>query len=84
MSDPRKYRTKKEEEQYMNNDPIGKVLRVIRDNKYMTEKQIDKVYEDIKAQVDEAVKFAEESPFPEPEDIYQDVYEQEDYPFIRE
>ena len=59
-------------------------MRVIRDNKYMTEKQIDKVYEDVKAQVDEAVKFAEESPFPEPEDIYQDVYEQEDYPFIRE
>jgi len=30
------------------------------------------------------VKFAEESPFPEAEELYKDVYQQEDYPFIRE
>lgn len=82
MSDPRKYRTKDEEEQYMNVDPIEQVLKVIREKKYMTEKQIEDVYANVKKEVAECVKFAEESPLPEPEDIYSDVYEQEDYPYI--
>jgi len=82
MSDPRKYRTKEEEKEYMSYDPINSVLKTIRDNKYMTEKEIEGVYADIKKQIEAAVLFAEESPFPAPEDIYQDVYEQEDYPFI--
>jgi pyruvate dehydrogenase E1 component alpha subunit len=84
MSDPRKYRSKQEEEQYQKSDPIELVLKVIRDKKYMTEKQIEAVYSKTKKVVEEAVKFAEESPYPEPEEIYQDVYEQEDYPFIIE
>ncbi len=48
----------------------------------MTDKEIEKTYSDVKKQIEEAVVFAEESPFPEPGDLYQDVYEQEDYPFI--
>ena len=50
----------------------------------MTEKQIEAVYNKTKKIIDESVKFAEESPFPNPEEIYQDVYEQEDYPFIKD
>jgi len=84
MSDPRKYRTKKEEEHYQKNDPIEQTLKVIRSKKYLTEKQIEAVYEKTKKIIAESVKFAEESPYPSPEDIYQDVYEQEDYPFIVE
>ena len=38
----------------------------------------------IKALVDESVKFAEESPFPNPDEIYKDVYVQQDYPYIKE
>ena len=82
MSDPRKYRTKEEEKKYISNDPIESVLKVIRKNKYMTEKEIEQVYADIKKRIEAAVVFAEESPFPKPEDLYQDVYEQADYPFI--
>ena len=84
MSDPRKYRTKKEEEEYQNSDPIAQVLKVIRSNKYLTEKQIETVYAETKKTIQESVNFAEESPYPKPEDIYQDVYDQEDYPFIVE
>ena len=69
-------------EDYQKSDPIELVLKTIRSKKYMTEKQIEKVYADVKEQVAAAVKFAEESPLPEPEDMYQDVYQQEDYPFI--
>lgn len=82
MSDPRKYRTKEEEQEYIKSDPIEQVLKVIREKKYMTEKQIEAVYNKTKKLVEESVKFAEESPLPEPEDMYHDVYEQQDYPFI--
>ena len=34
--------------------------------------------------VDDAVKFAEESPYPDPEELFHDVYVQDDYPFIKE
>ena len=48
----------------------------------MTEKQIEAVYDKTKKIIDECVKFAEESPLPEPEDMYHDVYDQVDYPYI--
>jgi pyruvate dehydrogenase E1 component alpha subunit len=38
----------------------------------------------VKKIVDESVKFAEESPEPIPNDLYEDVYKQKDYPFIKE
>lgn len=82
MSDPRKYRTKEEEQNYINNDPIEQVLKVIREKKYMSEKQIEDVYEKTKKIIEDSVKFAEESPLPDPGEMYQDVYAQEDYPYI--
>lgn len=83
MSDPRKYRTKEEEETYIKSDPIEKVLATIRKEKYATDKQIEAIRERVKKTVDEAVQFAEESPAPEPADIYNDVYEQSNYPYIK-
>lgn len=82
MSDPRKYRTKEEEQHYLNNDPIVQVLKVIREKNYMSEKQIEDVYEKTKKVIEESVKFAEESPLPAPEEMFKDVYAQEDYPYI--
>lgn len=84
MSDPAKYRTKEEVEAYKQKDPIEQVLATIRKNKYATEQEIEAIEERVKQQVEESVKFAEESPFPAPEDLYKDVYVQSDYPFIRE
>ncbi|MCC7331487.1 MAG: pyruvate dehydrogenase (acetyl-transferring) E1 component subunit alpha [Flavobacteriales bacterium] len=84
MSDPRKYRTKEEEEEYMNEDPIEKVLKTIKSNKYATDKQIEAIQEKVKNQIEESVKFAEESPFPKPEDMYEDIYSEPNYPFIKE
>ena len=83
MSDPRKYRTKDEEEEYMDDDPITKVLKVIKENKYATEKQLEKIHEDTKKEILDAIKFAEDSPFPEPEAMYEDIYAEE-YPFIKD
>ncbi len=83
MSDPRKYRTKKEEEEYLNDDPIEDVLRIIKKNKYASEKQIENIQQKIKKQIEDAIKFAEESPLPKPEALYEEIYA-EPYPFIKE
>ncbi len=84
MSDPAKYRTKQEVEDYKKQDPLEQVLATIREKKYMTEKQIDALMKKTKDIVDDAVKFAEESSYPEAEELYRDVYMQEDYPYIKD
>jgi len=84
MSDPAKYRTKEELESYKEQDPLEKVRHSILENKYATENDLEVIDQKIKAIVDEAVKFAEESPYPDASEAYKDVYEQSDYPFIIE
>ncbi len=84
MSDPQKYRTKEEVAEYKAQDPIENVLQTILKNKYATEKQIDAIKKKVKAVVDESVKFAEASPYPDPSELFEDVYEQKDYPFVKD
>jgi pyruvate dehydrogenase E1 component alpha subunit len=84
MSDPAKYRTKEELEEYKAKDPIEQVRATILSNKFATEGDLEKIDQKIKQEVDEAVKFAEESPYPDAEDAFKDVYVQTDYPFIIE
>lgn len=82
MSDPQKYRSKEEVQEYIDQDPIEFVLRKIRDNKWMTETEIEAMEEEIKAVVLASVEFAENSPLPEKEEIYKDVYSHDDYPYV--
>lgn len=84
MSDPQKYRSKDEVQTYKDDDPIGHVLNIIRDKKYMTDAAIKKVETKVKETVEDAVKFAEESPLPEPHELFEDVYVQEDYPYVKD
>ena len=82
MSDPAKYRTKEEVESYKAKDPVEEVLKIIRDNKIATDKEIEAINNKIIDIVDDAVKFAEDSPYPDPSELYTDVYVQKDYPYI--
>jgi pyruvate dehydrogenase E1 component alpha subunit len=84
MSDPQKYRTKEEVAEYQQQDPIEHVLRKIRENKWMSEQEIEAVEDEIKLIVEESVKFAEESPLPPAEELYKDVYTQDDYPYVKD
>jgi pyruvate dehydrogenase E1 component alpha subunit len=84
MSDPQKYRTKEEVEAYKAQDPIEQVRQSILDKGLATEADLEAIDAKIKAQVEVAVKFAEESPWPDPAEIYRDVYVQADYPFIKD
>lgn len=83
MSDPQKYRSKDEVDAYKKVDPIEQVRRTILKEKLATEKQIDNIENKVKDIVKESVEFAENSPYPDKEELYEDVYV-EDYPFIRE
>src|SRR6478609_4985377 len=82
MSDPAKYRTKEELEEYKHRDPIESVKNTILSKKFLSEKELDAIDEKIMAQVEESVKFAEESPLPDPSEAFKDVYAQTDYPYI--
>ena len=84
MSDPAKYRTKEELEDYKGQDPIEQVRATIFANKYATEAELEKIDKEIKVIVEAAVKFAEESPYPEASEAYSDVYVEPNYPFIIE
>jgi len=82
MSDPAKYRSKDEVEEYKLKDPVEVVRRQILERAYATEAQLDEIDGGIKAEIDECVRFAEESPFPSDDELLKDIYAQEDYPFI--
>ncbi len=82
MSDPQKYRTKEELESYKAKDPIETVKQTILKEGYADEKWIEEIDAKIKGIVDDAVKFAEESPWPDASELYTDVYVQSDYPYI--
>lgn len=84
MSDPQKYRTKDEVTEWIEQDPILHVLDTIKENKWLTEKKIEEINDWVKKEVAESVKFAEESPYPDAEELYEDVYIQKDYPYIKE
>jgi pyruvate dehydrogenase E1 component alpha subunit len=83
MSDAQHYRTKEEVEEYRKIDPISQVKEIILSKKYASQDDLDKVDKSVKARVLECEKFAESSPYPDLDLMYNAVYEQEDYPFIK-
>lgn len=84
MSDPAKYRTKEEVESYKAQDPVEIVKEILISNKMLTEADIEKINERINEVVEDSVTFAESSPYPDPSELFKDVYVQEDYPYITE
>lgn len=84
MSDPAKYRTKEEVEEYKNQDPIEQVKATLLKKKYATEADFEQLEEKIAAIVNDSVTFSEESPYPEASALYEDVYFEPNYPFIKE
>jgi pyruvate dehydrogenase E1 component alpha subunit len=82
MSDPGKYRTKEELEKHKNDDPILRLKAYMIECELAANDELDRIDEEVKQEVAESVEFAEASDFPDLESIYEDVYEQEDYPFL--
>lgn len=84
MSDPAKYRTKEEVESYKAKDPVEMVRHTLIEQQFATEEDIETINININAIVDDSVRFAEESPYPDASELFKDVYMQDDYPYIIE
>lgn len=82
VSDPQKYRSKEEVEEYKDQDPITKVANTILENGFATQAELDAIDARVNAMVDESVKFAEDSPWPNDDEVLKDVYIDQNYPFI--
>ncbi len=82
MSDPQKYRSKEEVEEYKQKDPIEYVLDVLQTKFKVSGNDIETINERVRKEVEESVTFSEESPWPSDDEVLKDVYIQDDYPYI--
>ena len=69
-------------EEYKEKDPIEHVLKVLKNDHKVSDADIEAINERVKVEVDESVQFAEESPWPDDNELLKDVYIQQDYPYI--
>ena len=74
MSDPGNYRTRAEIEKYQERDPIKLFQASLKEEKIADDKTLEQIDVDVRGEVEESVRFAEESPLPAPEELYTDVY----------
>jgi len=83
MSDAQHYRTKDEVAEYKKIDPIVQVLNEIKKNDWLNADAINTINQRVKDKVQECVEFAEASDYPDAQQLYDMVYEQKDYPFLK-
>ena len=74
MSDPGNYRTRAEIEKYQERDPIKLFTATLKEQKIITDRNLSDMEAAIKEQIEQAVRFAEESPEPDPRELYTNVY----------
>ncbi|MCM8810401.1 MAG: thiamine pyrophosphate-dependent enzyme, partial [Candidatus Omnitrophica bacterium] len=73
-SDPRVYRTREEEKFWKERDPIIIFSNKMKEMGILTEQEINQIEEEVKKEIEEAVDYAIKSPYPEPEELYTDLY----------
>ncbi|MCS7081784.1 MAG: pyruvate dehydrogenase (acetyl-transferring) E1 component subunit alpha [Bacteroidetes bacterium] len=82
MSDPGTYRTKEEVEAHRKRDPIVNLRHYMLEAGLATEADLEAIEREVRAEIEDAVAFAESSPLPPIESLYEDVYTDPDYPFL--
>jgi len=70
----RRYRTMEEVKEWMEKCPIRRFEDRLVEDKILTRPKIKKIWEEIQKEIDDSVEYASQSPFPEPKDLYEDVY----------
>jgi pyruvate dehydrogenase E1 component alpha subunit len=80
MSDPVHgvYRTKEEVEEHKEKDPIRRFIEQLRDADLLDEDELETIDRRVHEEVDDAAEFADNSPDPDPSELYTDVYAEED------
>ncbi|NBX25972.1 MAG: pyruvate dehydrogenase (acetyl-transferring) E1 component subunit alpha [Planctomycetes bacterium] len=74
MSDPRKYRTRDEEEAWEAGDPIGTLERFMLDRGMISADEAKEMLKGVKTEARDSITFADASPMPEPGELFTDVY----------
>jgi TPP-dependent pyruvate/acetoin dehydrogenase alpha subunit len=75
MGDPHDlYRSREEVEEWKKKCPIRRLRQTLVSSRDLTEKEAEEIEEDVKKQIEEAVKFADESPYPDAEEALRDVF----------
>ena len=74
MDHEEQYRDREKLAQALGNDPLEKTKRDLVKEFGMTEETISEWTDSVQREIEEAIAFAEASPFPSPESLYQDVY----------
>src|SRR6266550_3807901 len=74
MSDPGNYRTRAEIEKYQERDPIKLFSASLKEEGIISESELKQIDTEVRAEVERAVRFAEESPQPAPEELFTNVY----------
>lgn len=74
MSDPAKYRTKEEVEQYKGRDPLADVRNIIVDNKYASEEDLKTIEKKVKLKIAEVEEFATSEALPDESELFTDIY----------
>ena len=74
MSDPGNYRTRAEIEKYQERDPIKLYSASLLEEKIVDQKTLDDIDRKIHEEVEDSLRFADESPLPDPKELYTDVY----------
>jgi pyruvate dehydrogenase E1 component alpha subunit len=74
MSDPRKYRTRDEEERFEAQDPIDRLAGYLMTERALGSEEYEELVGEIKQEIREAIEYAEASPEPDPSELYTDVY----------
>jgi len=74
MSDPGNYRTRAEIERHQERDPIKLFTASLKEAGVLSDPEFQKIEAEVKEQVEKSVRFAEESPLPDPKELYTDVY----------
>jgi pyruvate dehydrogenase E1 component alpha subunit len=82
MSDPLKYRSKEEAEAARARDPIVLYENRLKERRLLNDQQLEQMTDEVKAIVDDAVKFAESSPHPDIAELYADILS-ERYPLSK-
>jgi pyruvate dehydrogenase E1 component alpha subunit len=74
MSDPGNYRTRAEIEKHQERDPIKLFSASLKEEGILSDSEFQKIEAEVKQQVEKSVRFAEDSPLPDPKELYTDVY----------
>jgi len=74
MADPEEYRTKEEVEEWRKRDPITTFSKRLVDEDVVSEEDLEKFDKEAMARVDGSVEFADKSPFPDLDSLYDDIY----------